>query len=192
MRLGVLGGTFDPIHAAHVFIGATARHQLELDSVLYPVANQPWQKQGKAITAAQDRFDMVAAALDGIDGLHASRLEIDRGGTTYTADTVDQLRADHGADTDIFLIVGSDVLPDLHTWHRVHDLRRATTLVVAARPGTAPEADWPRVEHLASPLLDLSSTDLRRRLHEGRPVDGLVPAAVVRLIRQRGLYAGSG
>lgn len=195
MRLGVLGGTFDPIHAAHVFIGAAARHQLHLDTVLYPVANQPWQKQGRVITDAEDRFDMAAAALDGIEGLEASRMEIDRGGTTYTADTVDAIHAAHPG-AEVFLIVGSDVLPDLHTWHRVDDLRQRATLVVAARPGvdggpmTTP--DWLAAHTIEAPLLDLSSSYLRDRLRRGDPVDGLVPAPVVRLIAERGLYAGSG
>lgn len=190
MRLGVLGGTFDPIHAAHVFIGAAARHQLGLDRVLYPVAHQPWLKAGRALTNAQDRFDMVEAALDGIEGLEASRMEIDRGGTTYTADTVDALHAQH-PDADIFLIVGSDVLADLHTWHRIDDLQRSTTLVVATRPGHQADVP-PHAETLDSPLLDLSSTDLRARLQRNEPVDGLVPPAVVRLIGQRGLYAVPG
>ena len=195
MRLGVLGGTFDPIHAAHVFIGATARHQLRLDRVLYPVANQPWQKAGRALTSPEDRYDMVAAALDGIEGLEPSRMEIDRGGTTYTADTVDDLRRQHPG-AEVFLIVGSDVLADLHTWRRVDELQRATTLIVATRPGAPTAApalpDWPNVERLDSPLLDLSSTDLRARLGRNEPVDGLVPPAVVRLLAQRGLYAVSG
>jgi nicotinate-nucleotide adenylyltransferase len=190
VRIGVLGGTFDPIHAAHVFIGATARHQLRLDRVLYPVAYRPWLKADRALTNAEDRFDMVEAALDGIEGLEASRLEIDRGGTTYTADTVDELLRRH-RQAEVFLIVGSDVLADLPTWHRIDDLLRATTLVVATRPGHQAEAP-PNAETIDSPLLDLSSTDLRGRLERNEPVDGLVPPAVVRLIRQRGLYAVPG
>lgn len=193
MRLGILGGTFDPVHVAHVFMGATARHQLNLDTVLFPVANAPWQKSGRAMTPAQDRYDMVAAALDGVDGLEPSTMEIERGGTTYTADTVAALRREH-PDAALFLIVGSDVADDLHTWERVDELRPEVTLVVAQRPGaTAPPDlnDW-RVETLDAPLLDLSSSYLRERLHEGRPVDGLVPPAVVRLIGQRALYALTG
>jgi len=200
MRIGVLGGTFDPIHVAHVFMGATARHQFDLDTVLYPVANRPWQKAGRKITPAEDRFDMVAAALDGIDGLEPSRMEIDRGGTTYTADTVAQLRREH-PDAELFLIVGTDVAKDLHTWERVDEVRQAVTLVIARRPGhpAAPAAaadpatpttppGW-RTVFIEAPLLDLSSTTLRDWARQGRPLDGLVPPATVRLLRERGLYA---
>ena len=190
MRIGVLGGTFDPIHVAHVFMGATARHQFDLDTVLYPVANRPWQKAGREITPAEDRFDMVAAALDGIDGLEPSRMEIDRGGTTYTADTVAQLQREH-PDAELFLIIGTDVANDLHTWERVDEVRQAVTLVIARRPdhatATAPPG-W-RAVHIEAPLLDLSSTTLRQWARQGRPLDGLVPPATVRLLRERGLYA---
>lgn len=190
MRLGLLGGTFDPIHAAHVFIGATARHQLELDAVLYPVANRPWQKAGRPLSSAEDRYDMVCAAVEEVDGLEASRIEIDRGGTTYTADTVAELRRLHPG-VELFLIVGTDVAGELHTWERVHDVQRTVTLVIAGRPGTEhapPPPGW-RAEHLEAPLLDLSSTDLRRWASQGKPIDGLVPPATVRLIRERALYA---
>lgn len=199
MRLGILGGTFDPVHVGHVFLGAAARHQFRLDTVLYIVANEPWQKAGRRLTPAQDRYDMVAAALDGLDGLEPSRIEIDRGGTTYTADTVAQLAAEQlgpdpdaaSADHELFLIVGADVAAALHTWERVDDVRRAVTLVIARRPGVPtefPHAGW-RVEFVDAPLLDLSSTMLRDWAAEGRPIDGLVPPATVRLLRERGLYA---
>lgn len=189
MRIGVLGGTFDPIHVAHVFMGATARHQFDLDTVLYPVANRPWQKAGREITPAEDRFDMVAAALDGVDGLEPSRMEIDRGGTTYTADTVAQLQREHPV-AELFLIVGTDVANELHTWERVDEVRQAVTLVIAHRPGhtTTTPPGWQAV-HIEAPLLDLSSTTLREWARQGRPLDGLVPPATVRLLRERGLYA---
>lgn len=189
MRLGVLGGTFDPIHVAHVAAGVSARHTLHLDRVLFTVANRPWQKAATRVTPAEDRFAMVAIALDGIDGLEASRMELDRGGTTYTADTLATLAAEHPG-AELCLIVGTDVADDLHTWERVDEIRALATLAVVTRPGAAPVPlpGW-RVETVEMPLLDISSTELREWLAAGRPVDGLVPAPAVRLLRERGLYA---
>ncbi|HZQ27567.1 MAG TPA: nicotinate-nucleotide adenylyltransferase [Acidimicrobiales bacterium] len=190
-RLGVLGGTFDPVHVGHVAAAATARHDLELDRVLMVVANTPWQKTGtRAITPAEDRLAMVGAAVDGIEGLEVSRMEVDRGGPSYTADTLAELaRAHPGA--ELFLIVGTDVADDLHTWVRVDEVARLATLAIVTRPGATPvrPEGW-RVELVELPALDLSSTDLRRRVAEGRPIDGLVPPGAVRVIRERRLYAG--
>jgi nicotinate-nucleotide adenylyltransferase len=190
VRLGILGGTFDPVHVGHVAAGVSARHVLGLDKVLFVVANAPWQKAGRRIATAEDRFDLVAAAVEGIDGLEASRLEIDRGGTTYTADTVNELVQ---PGNELFLIVGTDVADDLHTWDRVAEIRAHATLAIVTRPGAAPVPmpGW-RVEAVEMPLLDISSTELRRWIAEGRPVDGLMPPGAVRLLRERGLYAGGG
>ncbi|MDQ1438991.1 MAG: nicotinate-nucleotide adenylyltransferase [Acidimicrobiaceae bacterium] len=192
MRIGVLGGTFDPVHVAHVFAGVSARHALGLDRVLFTVANAPWQKADRRITSAEDRFAMVAAALEGVDGLEASRIEIDRGGPTYTADTMADLAAAHPG-AELFLIVGTDVADDLHTWERVDELRATATLAIVSRPGAppVPMPGW-RTATVEMPLLDVSSTDLRRWVGEGRPVDGLVPPGAVRLIAERGLYALTG
>jgi nicotinate-nucleotide adenylyltransferase len=192
VRLGVLGGTFDPIHVAHVAAGVSARHTLQLDRVLFTVANMPWQKASQSVTSADDRFDLVAAAVDGIAGLEPSRVEIDRGGVTYTADTLAALSDEHPG-AELFLIVGTDVADDLHTWERVDEIRALATLAVVTRPGAAPVPmpGW-RLAAVEMPLLDVSSTELRRWLAQGRPVDGLVPAAAVRLIEERGLYALTG
>jgi nicotinate-nucleotide adenylyltransferase len=190
VRLGLFGGTFDPVHVGHVAAGVSARHALGLDRVLFVVANAPWQKQGRDIAGAEDRFDLVAAALDGIEGLEASRMEIDRGGLTFTADTAAALLDQHPG-TELFLIVGTDVADDLHTWERADELRQAVTLAVVTRPGAdvVPLPGW-RFEAVEMPRLDLSSTELRRWVAEGRPVDGLIPPAAVRLLRERALYAG--
>jgi nicotinate-nucleotide adenylyltransferase len=194
MRLGVLGGTFDPIHVGHVAAGVSARHVLRLDRVLFVVANAPWQKQGRRLAPAQDRLDMVEAALDGIDGLEASAIEVERGGVTYTADTLETLAASH-PQAELFLIVGTDVAHDLHTWERQDEIKRRATLAIVTRPGSPPSPssdDGWRTETVEMPQLDVSSSGLRAWLAQGRPVDGLVPAGAVRLLRQRALYAGSG
>ncbi|MDQ4133633.1 MAG: nicotinate-nucleotide adenylyltransferase [Actinomycetota bacterium] len=190
-RLGVLGGTFDPIHVGHLVAAVNARHALGLDKVLMVVANDPWQKSGRPVTAAADRLAVVEAAVAGRDGLEASRIEIDRGGESYTADTLEQL-ADANPDGELFLIVGTDVAAELGTWRRIEVARRLSTLVVVSRPGaTAPELDagW-RVEHVEIPRLEVSASDLRDRARAGLPLDYLVPDGAIELIRRLGLYAG--
>lgn len=183
----MFGGTFDPVHVGHLVAAVNARDGLRLDRVLLVVANQPWQKSGRSITPAGDRFAMVAAAVAGQDRLEASRLEIDRGGESYTADTLEQLAGD-----DLFLVVGADVAADLLTWERPDAVRRLATVAVVDRPG-APEPrfgpGW-RVERVEIPHLAVSASDLRRRVRDGLPLDWLVPDPVIAYIRQRGLYAG--
>jgi len=191
-RIGVLGGTFDPVHVGHLAAAAEVRHALGLDRMLLMVANLPWQKVGtRDVTPADDRFAVVEAAVAEIDGLEASRLELDRGGPSYTADTVAELARRHPG-AELFLVVGSDVVPDLPTWERIDEVRAVVTLVVVARPGTGPSLPphpW-RARAVTTPALDLSSSDLRARVAAGRPIDALVPPAAVREIRRRGLYAG--
>ncbi len=192
-RLGVLGGTFDPVHIGHLAAAVNARSGLGLDRVLLVVANHPWQKSGRLLAPAEDRLAMVEAAVAQRQGLEASRMEIDRGGDTYTADTLDQLH-DEDPDRQLFLVVGTDVAAELHTWKRPDAVARLATLAIVGRGGPAPATpvlgpQW-RVERVDMPPLDVSSSDLRRRHREGRPLDFLVPDPVINLIRQRGLYAG--
>lgn len=190
-RLGVLGGTFDPVHVGHLTAAVTARAVLRLDRVLFVVANQPWQKSGRAITPAEDRLAMVEAAIHGRPGIEASRMEIDRGGDTYTADTLEQLQAE-SSDRRLYLIVGADVAAELDTWKRPDAVARLATLAVVPRPGTAarPGPPW-RVEDVDMPPLDVSSSELRDRYRRGLPLDFLVPDPVITVIRRRGLYAGA-
>jgi nicotinate-nucleotide adenylyltransferase len=190
-RLGLLGGTFDPVHVAHLVAATAARDQLRLDRVLVVVAGDPWQKQGRVCASAEDRYEMVAAAVGDVDGLEASRIEIDREGPTYTIDTVERLVADH--DCELFLIVGSDVAATLDSWRRADDLRAAVTLAVVDREDAAPSippAGW-RCVRVHMPRLDVSSTDLRRRIAVGETVDFLVPLPAARVLRERGLYTVS-
>jgi nicotinate-nucleotide adenylyltransferase len=194
VRLGILGGTFDPVHVGHLAAGVSARHTLGLERVLFVVANAPWQKQGRRLAPAQDRLDMVAAAVEGIDGLEASAIEIERGGTTYTADTLRTLAERH-PEAELYLIVGSDVAEDLHTWERQEEIKQRSTLAVVTRAGageTHQQLHGWRTARVEMPLLDVSSTELRQWLAQGRPVDGLVPPGAVRLLRERALYAGPG
>lgn len=166
-----------------------ARAALRLDRVLLVVANQPWQKAGQGVTPAEDRFAMVSVAVEGHEGLEASRAEIDRGGPSYTADTLREL-GETGA--ELFLIVGTDVAAELSTWERPDAVRRLATIVIVSRPESPPVelgAGW-RVARVEIPQLDVSASDLRRRAAAGEPLDWLVPDPVIAHIRRRGLYAG--
>jgi len=192
-RIGVFGGTFDPIHVGHLVAAVNARHALGLDRVILMVANIPWQKVGvRSVARAEDRLALVEAAVGDVAGLEAGRLEIDRGGDSYTADTLAELAARHPG-ADLFLLIGWDVVATLTTWERWEAIRDLATLVVVNRPGVGrPEGlereGW-RVAEVTVPNLEISSTDLRERAATGRPLDYLVPEAAVRCLRARGLYA---
>jgi nicotinate-nucleotide adenylyltransferase len=189
-RLGVFGGTFDPVHVGHVVVATESRAQLALDRVLLVVAGDPWQKRGNVVASAADLLALVAAAVDGVDGVEASAIEIERDAPSVTADTLEALTA---PDRELFLVLGADAVANMGTWRRLEETRDLATVVVVERAGDAhsepPGAGW-RVQRVAIPRLDIASTDLRERLRSGRPIDGLVPPAVVRTIHTRGLYTG--
>jgi len=181
----------------HLVAAVNVRFALELDVVLLVVANEPWQKVGeRAVTSAIDRLAVVEAAVSDCEGVEVSAMEIERGGPSYTADTVAELRAVE-PDAELFVIVGEDVVPTLSTWARLDEVRNYAELVVVNRPGS-PVADTHSLESVLSgwavtavevPALEISSTDLRDRAATGRPLDFLVPEAAVRVIVDRGLYA---
>jgi nicotinate-nucleotide adenylyltransferase len=193
-RIGILGGTFDPIHVGHLVAAVNAKHALGLDRVIMMVANVPWQKAGeRVVTSAEERYELVRAAVGNVPGLEPGRNEIERGGDSYTADTLQEV-ADANPDAELFLVVGWDVAASLATWERREDVQRLATLVVVNRPGAGRprglDGDGWRVEDVTVPNLEISSTDLRARAVDGRPFDYLVPEAAVHVIRSRGLYAG--
>ncbi|HWH34410.1 MAG TPA: nicotinate-nucleotide adenylyltransferase [Acidimicrobiales bacterium] len=188
-RIGVFGGTFDPIHVGHLVTAVNVRHDLGLDRVLLVVANDPWQKADLPVSPAADRLAMVEAAVADVEGLVASDIEIRSGGTSYTADTLATLARRHPG-TELCLLLGSDAAALIPTWERADEVRDLATLVVVTRPGAgadAPPAGW---EHrlVEVPRLEVSSTDLRARVADGRPLDWLVSPPVVHVIRRRGLY----
>jgi len=192
-RVGIFGGTFDPIHVGHLVAAVNAKDALDLDRVLMVVANVPWQKADvRAVSSAEDRLALVDAAVGDVPGLEASRLEIDRGGESYTADTLADLHRT-GPDDELFLIVGWDAAGELTTWERHQEIQQLATLVVVNRPGAGHprglDGDGWRVVEVNVPNLEISSTDLRARAADGRPLDYLVPEAAVRCIRARGMYA---
>jgi len=166
------------------------RHELSLDRVLLVVSGRPWQKLGtRPITDAEDRFALVEAAVGSVDGLEASRIEIDRPGMSYTADTLAELAKAEPA-PELFVILGADASAGIMSWERVEDVREQATIVVVDRPGAVvvdppPGWSWERVE---APRLEVSSTDLRARVLDGRPLDYLLTPDVIDCIEARGLY----
>jgi nicotinate-nucleotide adenylyltransferase len=192
-RVGILGGTFDPPHVGHVAAGRAAVEQLGLDRLLLVVANDPWQKSGsRRISAAEDRYALAQALATEIPRAEASRLEIDRGGPSYSVDTVEELLATEPAGRlSLYLVVGEDLVPELDTWHRHQDLQRLVTVAVVSRPSapaSAPGPGW-RLERVGGPEVAVSSSEVRDLLAAGRSVQGLVPDAVIHCIRRRDLYA---
>lgn len=198
-RIGVFGGTFDPLHLGHLAIALEVRHQLELDRMLLVVANDPWQKTVfNSVTPASIRFEMVEAAVAaanesiGSTVLEASDHEIRRGGETYTADTLATLATETDG-AELFVVVGSDIAASLDTWERPDEVRELATTVVAERGGSTggrPPQGWDHVV-VAVPALEISSTDIRNRFRNGRPTEALVPPRVVEYVRSHGLYGST-
>jgi nicotinate-nucleotide adenylyltransferase len=190
-RIGVLGGTFDPVHVGHLVAAGDARWALHLDRVLLVVAGDPWQKRGHVVASARDRLALAEAAVADVDGIEASAVEVDREGPSVTADTLEELAA---PGREFFLLLGADAVANMPTWRRLEETRHLATIVVIERAGDAhaepPGGSW-RYERLAIPRLDVSSSEIRSRLAAWRPVDGLLPVPVIREIRARGLYTGS-
>jgi nicotinate-nucleotide adenylyltransferase len=188
-RLGVFGGTFDPPHVGHLVTAVNVRHTLHLDRVLFVVAGMPWQKEGsRPITPAADRLWLVEEAVRDVAGLEASDVEVARGGRSYTADTLAALAKRHPSAT-LFTILGEDAAAGFLTWERYEEVARRSVLVVVDRPGFVADLpggfDWVHVE---VPHLEVSSTDLRARVEDGRPLEFLLTPPVIEGIRARRLY----
>jgi nicotinate-nucleotide adenylyltransferase len=210
-RLGIFGGTFDPPHVGHLAAIRAVQAALPLQRLLLVVANDPWQKSPtRRVTPAADRLAMTMALAGEVPGVEASSLEIDRGGPSYTVETVEALDAvatSAGRPApQVFLVVGADLVPELGTWKRVADLQRRVTVVAVSRPfpaasgagvpggprsrQAAQAAGWD-VRWVDGPQVEVSSSAVREALARDESVDELVPPGVIRCIRQRGLYAVS-
>lgn len=189
LRIGLFGGTFDPPHVGHLVTAVNVRFTLSLDTVVLMVANSPWQKSDtRSITPALDRLAMVEAAVADVDGLVAGDDEIRRGGPSFTADTLAVL-AERYPGAELFTIVGDDAAAGLRSWERHQEVVARSQLVVVDRPGAPvqlpPGFTWLHVE---VPRLEVSSTDLRERVGDGRPLDYLVTESVLSIIAARHLY----
>ena len=198
-RIGLFGGTFDPVHLGHLLAAQEAYEQLDLSRVMLMPAHTRPHKDRVVTTSAADRLAMLRLAAADDARFEVSDLEVRRGGSSYTIDTVAALRAE--VDAEIILLVGSDSVPELPTWHRVGKLMDLCTLVVMARPGfsveqldrlrgalSAEQVERIAGDLLAIPLIEISSTSVRERLAAGRSIRYLVPRAVEDYIAATGLY----
>jgi nicotinate-nucleotide adenylyltransferase len=190
-RIGVMGGTFDPIHHGHLSAANEVRHRYALDEVVFVPTGQPWQKEHRAVSAAEDRYLMTVIATASNPRFSVSRVEVDRPGPTYTVETLRTLRGEH-KDAELFFITGADALAQILTWRDADDLFDLAHFVGVSRPGYAPVdvGGFPdgTVTLLEVPALAISSSDLRARVADGQPVHYLAPDGVVQYIRKRNLY----
>ena len=191
-RIGVFGGSFDPVHNAHLALARQALEQLQLDELRWVPVGQAWQK-ARALTPAAQREAMLRLAIEGEARFVLERCELQRAGPSYTLDTLRELQAATPG-SDWFLLIGQDQYRNLHTWHGIDELLQRVTLAVAQRSDEPAEADArvraaPRVA-LALPPMDISATDIRQRVAAGSDISSLVPPAVALYIYQHGLYRG--
>jgi nicotinate-nucleotide adenylyltransferase len=203
MRIGVFGGTFDPVHLGHLILAEQCREQGRLDQVLFVPSARPPHKQRHVVTPFRQRVEMLQLATAGHPAFRIDERENERPGLSYTVDTLDELKKGHPA-ADWFLLVGSDTLAELHEWYDPAGIVRRAGLLVVARDGERvlsaeemreslklPETEAVRLEVIVSPPIALSSRDLRRRAAEGRSLRYLVPRAVECYVEEKRLYRGN-
>jgi nicotinate-nucleotide adenylyltransferase len=189
-RIGVMGGTFDPIHHGHLVAASEVVSLFHLDEVVFVPTGQPWQKQERKVSAAEDRYLMTVIATASNPQFSVSRSDIDRAGKTYTIDTLRDLRADHPG-ADLFFITGADALSQIFSWRDAEELFSLAHFIGVTRPGhTLSDPGFPEggASLVEVPALAISSTDCRQRVAKGDPVWYLVPDGVVRYIDKRALY----
>ena len=198
MKLGVLGGTFDPPHVGHVSLAEVAIQHLGLDKLLFVPAGDPWRKADQEITAGEHRLEMTRLAVDSLPRMDVSTLELDRPGPSYTVDTLGELLARYGPDTELYFVMGQDALLDMPNWKEPHRIVALAWLAVALRsPGrdfdfTDLEAAIPGISRrlviLPMSFVDVSGTAIREWARQGVSLDGLVPSAVESYIKNHALY----
>lgn len=196
-RIGLLGGTFDPVHHGHLMLAEEARCTMALDGVLFVPAGEPPHKLNERHSASVHRVRMLELATAGNPAFGISRVDLDRPGPHYSADMVTLVREDLGADVDLFFLMGLDSLAHLMTWHSPARLLRQCRLVVARRPGSSvdrgellsklPELE-DRLHFVEMPLIEIAGEDLRRRVRSGQPIRYQVPEPVREYIVEQGLY----
>ena len=193
-RIGVMGGTFDPIHNGHLVAASEVADKFSLDTVLFVPTGQPWQKADKQVTSAESRYLMKVIATASNPRYGVSRVDIDRGGDTYTVDTLRDLRTRY-PDAELFFITGADAMANIVSWHKWEDMFDMARFVAVTRPGCElseammPDIHECRIDLVDVPALAISSTDIRERAGQGRPVWYLVPDGVVQYISKNNLYA---
>lgn len=196
-RLGILGGTFDPIHHGHLVAAGEAHHQLELDRVIFVPAGSPPHKPHQPITPSHHRLRMVELAITGTPHFGVSQVDLNRPGPCYTVDTLRLLRAEWGPEPSFYFVEGADSLTEILAWHQPQQIIDLCELAVVQRPGISVDLsrlDWRlpglavKVHWVRMPWLEISSSDLRARVRERRPISYLVPPAVEAYILEQGLY----
>ena len=196
-RVGVMGGTFDPIHHGHLVAASEVAHRFNLDEVVFVPTGQPWQKDGSSVSAPEDRYVMTVLATAHDPRFRVSRVDIDRGGPTYTVDTLRDLHREMertGSPAELYFITGADALANIATWRDSDEVVSLAHFVGVTRPGHVlrdpglPEGSVTLVE---VPALAISSTDCRTRVSAGEPIRYMVPDAVLEYIDKRSLYRGA-
>jgi nicotinate-nucleotide adenylyltransferase len=193
-RLGVMGGTFDPIHHGHLVAASEVQAWFDLDEVVFVPTGQPWQKESREVSPAEDRYLMTVIATASNPRFSVSRVDIDRPGPTYTIDTLRDLKAARGAGWDLYFITGADALEQILTWRDVGELFELAHFVGCTRPGHElsniglPEG---KVSLVEVPALAISSTECRERVSQGEPIWYLVPDGIVQYIAKRQLYTAA-
>jgi nicotinate-nucleotide adenylyltransferase len=189
-RLGVMGGTFDPVHHGHLVAGSEVAHHFDLDEVIFVPTGQPYQKTGRLVSPAEDRYLMTVIATASNPRFSVSRVDVDRPGPTYTIDTLRDLKKAN-PDADLFFITGADALANILTWHDVETLFSLAHFIGCTRPGHRLTGDGlpdGKVSLVEIPALAISSSECRHRVAAGEPVWYLVPDGVVQYIAKRDLY----
>jgi nicotinate-nucleotide adenylyltransferase len=192
-RLGVMGGTFDPIHHGHLVAASEVAHLFALDEVVFVPTGQPWMKEGRKTSAAEDRYLMTVIATASNPAFSVSRVDIERPGKTYTIDTLREMREIHGPGVELFFITGADALGEILSWRDADELFNLAHFIGCTRPGhnlTDPGLPGGGVSLVEVPALAISSTECRERVRAGEPVWYLVPDGIVQYINKRGLYRG--
>jgi nicotinate-nucleotide adenylyltransferase len=190
-RIGVMGGTFDPVHHGHLVAASEVRSWFDLDEVVFVPTGAPWQKTDRAVSPAEDRYLMTVIATSADPRFSVSRVDIDRGGPTYTIDTLRDLHTVYGSDAQFWFITGADALGAILSWRDPEQLFALAHFVGCTRPGhplADPGLPGASLSLVEIPALAISSTDCRERIAKGRPVRYLVPDGVVQYIAKRGLY----
>jgi len=198
MRIGLFGGTFDPIHNGHLLVADAARERVHLDTVIFILAGRPWLKAGRDISESEHRLAMLELAVRGHPSFEVTKIELDRPGPTYTVDTLEQMRRELGPEDELFLILGMDSLRELDRWQRPARLFELCTVVGVSRPGYKDVAlSWldevaagasRRVELFRGPLVSVSGSEIRDRVSMGQPAGSFVPKPVEAYILEHGLY----
>jgi len=193
-RIGVMGGTFDPIHHGHLVAASEVAQVFTLDEVVFVPTGQPWQKDARKVSPSEDRYLMTVIATASNPRFSVSRIDIDRGGPTYTIDTLRDLRAERGDEAELFFITGADALAQIMSWQDVNELFALAHFVGVTRPGHRLTGDGlpeDKVSLVEVPALAISSTDCRQRVANGEPIWYLVPDGIVQYIAKRRLYRRS-